>query len=199
MSRTLIGLGFLFGSERQAIIAIAVGVVIFLVSLLIAYALPRSRTTRGFNKGGVFAPLMFTALFLLLPLSLASFRNSILPPETLLTIISVLVALPFCIWRLRRSLRCVPSELEDAARIDGCSAGQVFRNVVLPIISQSIVVAAISSLIAAWTLCVAIPALLTADGFDPSRIAILSAPVAVLFLFLIVYLSRAGKPAARHD
>ena len=183
----------------EAIFAIAVGLAIFLVSLLIAFALPRSRTAHGFNDGGVFAPLMFAAIFLLLPFSLAGLRFSILPPDILLIILSVLVALPFCIWRLHRSLRCVPSELEDAARIDGCSAGQAFRHVVLPVIGRSLVVAAISSLVVAWTLCVIVPAILQADAFDPRSIAILTAPVAILFLFLIVYLARTGKPVTRES
>jgi ABC-type glycerol-3-phosphate transport system permease component len=196
MSRILLAEGFLFGSERQAIIAIAVGVAIFLFGLLIAYALPWPRPAHCFSEGGVFAPLMFAAMFLLLPFSLAGFRFSFLPPETLLIIISVLVALPFCIWRLHRSLRCVPSELKDAARIDGCSPGHVFRYAVLPVISRSLVVAAICSLVAAWTLCMVIPDLLRADGFEPSHTTILAAPVAVLFLFLTVYLVHTRKAAA---
>ena len=197
MSLILLAEGFLFGLERQAIIAITVGVAIFLVALLIAYALPRSRTAHGLNEGGVFTPLMFAAIFMLLPFSLAGLRFSIFPQDILLIILSVLVALPFCIARLHRSLRRVPSELEDAARIDGCSTGQAFRHVVLPVIGRSLAVAAISSLVVAWTLCVVVPAVLQADGFDPRRIAILTAPVAVLFLFLIVYLARTGKPAVQ--
>lgn len=41
--------------------------------------------------------------------------------------------LPFTAWMMRSYFLDVPSELEDAARVDGCSRLQAFRRVILPV------------------------------------------------------------------
>ena len=125
-------------------------------------------------------------------------RSNVLAPSVALIIFYTLAVLPFCIWQLRCSLNRIPPELEDAARIDGCSAGQLFRHVVLPIITPGLVVTIVYSLIAAWSLCVATPSVLQlpgslvplqqSNGFESTAPFIAMAPLVVLFLLLTVYL-----------
>jgi len=195
---------FAAGLERSAIIAITASIAVLLLSLLAAYALPRSRSRHGAREGDLFVPLMFAAMFVFLPLSLVWLRLNVLTPGVTLIIIYALAVLPYCIWQLHCSLNRIPSELEDAARIDGCSAGQLFRHVVLPSIAPNLVVTAICSLIAAWSLNVVAPSILRlpgspvlfqqANGFASAAVFIAAAPLVVLCLVLSVYLMRQARP-----
>jgi multiple sugar transport system permease protein len=59
-------------------------------------------------------------------------------------------ALPFTIWILKDYFRTIPSEIEDAARVDGCSWWRMMRSVFLPIAAPGMVAAAIFSFMTAW-------------------------------------------------
>jgi ABC-type glycerol-3-phosphate transport system permease component len=60
------------------------------------------------------------------------------------------LGVPFAIVILKAFLDDAPTELFDAARIDGCSAWQTFWHVALPIIRPSIVFVAIWQFIVTW-------------------------------------------------
>jgi multiple sugar transport system permease protein len=58
--------------------------------------------------------------------------------------------LPLVVWLMRSYFSSIPSELEDAARIDGCSRmGALFR-VILPLAGPGLVSVAVFAFIAAW-------------------------------------------------
>jgi trehalose/maltose transport system permease protein len=56
-------------------------------------------------------------------------------------VIAVLVAInqPFTIWMLRSFFQNIPSELDDAARVDGCSHFQAFRRVIMPVMWPGVI------------------------------------------------------------
>ncbi|WP_299375829.1 carbohydrate ABC transporter permease [uncultured Tateyamaria sp.] len=56
-------------------------------------------------------------------------------------IIAVLVAInqPFTIWMLRSFFQNIPSELDEAARVDGCSHFQAFRRVIMPVMWPGVI------------------------------------------------------------
>ncbi len=58
--------------------------------------------------------------------------------------------LPFCAWMLLGYFRSLPEELEDAARIDGCSRFGVLWRIVIPLSAPGIIAAAIFSITNAW-------------------------------------------------
>lgn len=57
---------------------------------------------------------------------------------------------PFCTWLLRSFFDSVPTELENAGLIDGCSRWKAFLYIVVPISAPGILTAAIYSMIASW-------------------------------------------------
>ncbi|MCX5750365.1 MAG: ABC transporter permease subunit [Candidatus Saganbacteria bacterium] len=57
---------------------------------------------------------------------------------------------PFSIWILRGFFAAIPYELEEAARIDGCSPLQVFWYVVLPLAMPGIIATGIYIFLTAW-------------------------------------------------
>jgi multiple sugar transport system permease protein len=58
--------------------------------------------------------------------------------------------IPFSIWILRGFFAAIPIELEEAARIDGCSPWQVFWHVVLPLAIPGIIATGIYVFLTAW-------------------------------------------------
>lgn len=58
--------------------------------------------------------------------------------------------IPFSIWILRGFFAAIPRELEEAARIDGCSPFQVFWHVVLPLAIPGIIATGIWVFLSTW-------------------------------------------------
>jgi trehalose/maltose transport system permease protein len=58
-----------------------------------------------------------------------------------LAVIAVLVAInqPFTIWMLRSFFQSIPAELDEAARVDGCTHIQAFRHVIMPVMWPGII------------------------------------------------------------
>jgi multiple sugar transport system permease protein len=56
-------------------------------------------------------------------------------------VIAVLVAInqPFTIWLMRSFFQNIPSELDEAARIDGCSHFQAFIKIIMPIMWPGVI------------------------------------------------------------
>ncbi|MBM3707609.1 MAG: carbohydrate ABC transporter permease [Actinobacteria bacterium] len=67
-----------------------------------------------------------------------------------LTLVYVVLSLPFTIYLLSGFIRSLPSELEQAALIDGCSEYGVFWKVIFPLAQPGIMAAAIFNFIFLW-------------------------------------------------
>jgi raffinose/stachyose/melibiose transport system permease protein len=62
----------------------------------------------------------------------------------------VAFSLPVSIFILRGFFEGVPAELEEAARIDGCSAARVFWHIMLPLAKPALAVVTIFNLVTLW-------------------------------------------------
>jgi multiple sugar transport system permease protein len=67
-----------------------------------------------------------------------------------LTITHLIITLPMVIWLMVSFFESVPTELEDAAMIDGCSRLQSFLIIVVPLVRNGIATSAIISFIFSW-------------------------------------------------
>ncbi len=67
-------------------------------------------------------------------------------------VIAVLVAInqPFTIWMLRSFFQNIPSELDEAARVDGCSHFQAFRRVIMPVMWPGVITTGLFSFLLAY-------------------------------------------------
>ncbi|MDK7228739.1 MULTISPECIES: carbohydrate ABC transporter permease [Winkia] len=59
-------------------------------------------------------------------------------------------ALPLAVWNLTSFFKQMPRELEQAAMVDGCTPGQAFRRVILPIAAPGVFTTAIIVFINTW-------------------------------------------------
>lgn len=62
----------------------------------------------------------------------------------------VTLTLPLVIWILASFFKELPTELEDAAKVDGCSTWQTMTRVMLPLAAPGLFTAAILTFIYAW-------------------------------------------------
>lgn len=67
-----------------------------------------------------------------------------------LVLTDLAVALPFALWLLTAHMRSLPTELEDAARIDGAGTPAVLRHVTLPAAAPAIAAAAVLTFVVTW-------------------------------------------------
>ena len=68
------------------------------------------------------------------------------------SLIIVLVAInqPFTIWMLRSFFLNIPSELDEAALVDGCTRFQAFRKVIVPVMWPGVITAGLFSFLLAY-------------------------------------------------
>jgi len=151
---------FLVLLRNSFLLSFSVGFAAVLIAILAAYAFSRFKfKLRQVLMVLVFIPLLMpgvglaTPLFLLLNsfrvmacgngISIAPFTTCVQGGATLLFnlrdslfgvgIAMTAGALPFAVWILKGYIDTIPLELEEAAKIDGADANQVFTRIVLPL------------------------------------------------------------------
>lgn len=67
-------------------------------------------------------------------------------------VIFVLVAInqPFTIWMLRSFFQNIPADLDEAARVDGCTHFQAFRQVIMPVMWPGVITTGLFSFLLAY-------------------------------------------------
>ena len=94
---------------------------------------------------------MFPATMLLLPFFILLAKLKLINSYLGLIIIYSSTALPFCIWQMKGYYDTIPTALEEAARMDGCSRFSAFIKVILPVSTPALVITALFSFMASWS------------------------------------------------
>jgi len=122
-----------------------------LIGSLASFALGRMRVSGSWLLAN--APLVTYAVpasFLVIPFVrlMASYGLS----NSLWAIVAanVTFATPYAILILRQYARLIPIELDEAARIDGASSGQVYRRVYVPLMAPALAAVGTFALLLAW-------------------------------------------------
>ena len=93
---------------------------------------------------------LFPGILLVVPLYQMMTSIGLYNTRTSLMIIHVLFALPFSVWTLKVFFDQVPADLEDAARIDGCSRLGVLWRIYLPLVRPAVATIAIFTFVVSW-------------------------------------------------
>jgi multiple sugar transport system permease protein len=144
------GRGGLQGLRDSLIISLATTMVSVLVGALAAYSLARFKTGGENLSFWILSTRMFPPVAAALPLFLIFKEIKILDTHLALIIANTIFNLPFVIWLLKGFFEELPSELEEAALIDGCTYWGAFVRVALPLILPGLVATALFSFIFAW-------------------------------------------------
>jgi multiple sugar transport system permease protein len=143
--------GFFGYLVNSAVISVGVVCTSVPIGTMAAYALSRIRTRRSRSiLAGLLVVRMMPPILLAVPFFVLARTLGL--HDTYLAMVLALVALnqPFTIWLMRSLFVEVPPELDEAARIDGCSHWQAFTRVVLPVVRPGLVVTALFSLLLAY-------------------------------------------------
>lgn len=135
---------------NSAIVAfLAVGLNLLLCSLA-AYPLARLHFQgREFIFALVLATIMIPFQIVMIPLYIMAVNLGL--RNTYLGIVLPNLTSAFGIFLLRQALKAVPLELEEAARIDGCSELGIWWNIMIPAIRPALFTLAIFVFIGSWS------------------------------------------------
>jgi multiple sugar transport system permease protein len=134
--------------------SVIIGVVSTALSICLgtmaAYAVARYQLAGNITALSVFIIRMIPPIAVMTPLFL--FIRQVGAGDTYWGLIFLHTAfnLPFVLWLMLGFFRELPLEIEEAARIDGCTQWQVFYKVALPLVKGGMVAAGIFCLLSSW-------------------------------------------------
>jgi multiple sugar transport system permease protein len=132
-------------------IASAVTLICIILGSLAAYALVR--IPFKFNRPiqiGILGTRMIPEISLIIPLFIFASRLHLINKPIVLIITYMSFALPYAIWMMAAFFQTVPIELEDAARLDGCSRLGILFRVVMPISVPGLISTTMFVFLVAW-------------------------------------------------
>ena len=136
---------------NSLVIALSVGFLTLAISTAAAFAISRLKVRGGRT---VMNLALFTyfipAAFLAVPMYKTMGNYGLLNSQWSLILAMVTIASPYCIWVLKQASDKLPWELDEAARMDGATAMQLFRLVYLPLMVPSLVAVGTYALLLAW-------------------------------------------------
>lgn len=143
------------------------------LSVLGAYALSSLRW-RGRTTFGLFLLVtqMLPEILVIIPLYVIYHRLHLLDKIPAVSVINAAFALPICIWILKSVFDSVPSEVLDAAAVDGCTQMGALWNIVLPLSAPGLVAVAVVSFFSAWNEFLFASIMLSSQNNTPASVGI---------------------------
>lgn len=138
-----------------------------------AYALSRMRFKgKGFFMGAVIMSQMFSPVVLLVGIN--RMMSTIGLKDSLLGLILLNAAFnqAFAIWLLRGTFTSISSEMEQAAKIDGCGTIQALVRILLPMAAPGIITTLIFVFINSWNEYTIALTLISTDVLKPITVGI---------------------------
>lgn len=136
---------------NSMIVGIASTALTLAAATLAAYALARMRPRGGrWVERGILFFALFPAGILIAPLYSLFAAWGLIESRLGLILAHAALNTPFAVWMLASFFRQFPSELEDAARVDGFSRLGILTRVVLPVSAPALAAAGILVFIFSW-------------------------------------------------
>jgi multiple sugar transport system permease protein len=140
---------------RALVNSLIVGVLTTIIALVFgiftSYALARLNfRAKYLVLGFILAASMFPGVALVTPLFQLFTNLNWIGTYQALIIPYISFALPLTIYILVSFFREMPWELEESARIDGCTKAQAFRKIIMPLAAPGIFTTAILAFISSW-------------------------------------------------
>ena len=143
---------FTVALTNSIFVAIGSTLLTLFITLHGAYALARVRFFgRDFFAKFILCFYMVPAILLVIPVYLIMRWMHLADSIFGVMIIHTVLNIPFCLWLLRAFFLTVPSELEEAAIMDGASIVGAFYRIILPISMPGVAAAGLFSFIASWS------------------------------------------------
>ena len=136
---------------NSIIISVATVLIAVPLGTMAAYAFSRYRF-RGKDVllVSVLASQFLPGVVVILPYFI-QFRNlGLLDTRTGLTILHIAFTIPTATWLIKGFADSLPTEIEEAALVDGCTEAQVLRHVTAPLLMPGIITVAALAFIGSW-------------------------------------------------
>lgn len=132
-------------------ITIATAIVGVILAATSAYAFSRYKFPgRSIGLTFLLTTQMIPAAMLIVPLYILATKLGLIGSYKGLVIAYAVTAVPFSIWILKGFYDTVPIDLEEAARIDGCSEMQAFLKILLPLSTPALAIVGLFNFTTAW-------------------------------------------------
>jgi multiple sugar transport system permease protein len=136
---------------NTSIVTFVATIVSLVAGVFAAYAMARLRFRGGESLGKTVLFLyLLPQTLLFIPLFVLLNEVELLNTRMAFYLTYPTLVLPFITWLLLGYFKGLPVELEDAARIDGCSRVGVLYRIVLPLAAPGIIAAAVFSITNLW-------------------------------------------------
>ncbi len=125
--------------------------------LTLAFGTPAAYAFSGFRFRGdrilafaVLAIRFLPPISYLVPIYLIAANSGLLDTQLILVLVYTVINLPFIIWMLIGFFQDLPHEIQEAARIDGCTHWGAFLRVLMPLVAPGLAATAIFAFMLAW-------------------------------------------------
>src|SRR5947209_8341054 len=195
---------------NSVVVAVFTTVLGIFLSCTAAYAFSRFKFPgRRAGMMGFLVSQMFPGTLMLIPLYIIMVQVLGLGSTRLgLIIVYATTSIPFSVWMLKGYFDTIPRELEEAAIIEGASAGTIFWRIVLPLAKPAVAITALFSFMTSWNEFILAATFMDKEnmytapvglrffvggfsqqwGYFAAGSIIVSIPVVLLFLYLQRYL-----------
>ena len=195
---------------NSAVVSVAATVLGVFLACTGAYAFSRFKFPgREIGMMAFLVSQMFPGVLILIPLYIIITQWLGLGSNLLgLIVVYATTSVPFSVWMLKGYFDTIPRDLEEAALIDGATAGQIFWRIIIPLARPALAVTALFSFMTGWNEFILAATFMDKEimytapvglrffvggfsqqwGYFAAGSIIVSIPVVVLFLFLQKYL-----------
>ncbi len=138
---------------NSIVVALVSTALVLVVGTLAAYSLHRFRWPAWVSAGFLGWTLVFhmvPVLTLIGPWYIAFRELGLYDTRAALVLTHVTINLPMTVWLMRAFFREIPPEIEEAARVDGCSPLEAFLRIALPLAIPGLIAAGILAFIFSW-------------------------------------------------
>lgn len=135
---------------NSVLVTVAQTVLNVVLAALAAYPLARMKFRgRGLVFVLVLSTLMVPEQVIVVPLFQTVVSMGLY--DTLIAVVLPFSVTAFGVYLCRQAFLAIPDELEEAARLDGANAWQIWRHVMLPLTGPTLATLAVFSVIGAWS------------------------------------------------
>ena len=136
---------------NSVIIAVSAVLVTVILATMASYAIARMHwKLANFTHSIFLLGMMIPIYALVIPLFSIFKGMGLLDTHLAVIIPQIAVGFPMAIFIICGFMRSIPTELEEAAIIDGCTVFQCFFKIILPIAKSSVVTVAVVQFINVW-------------------------------------------------
>ena len=136
---------------NSVLVTVATILITVILGATTAYAVERMRWKgRKALMNGILLGMMVPIHAVLLPLFIVLSKTKMLNTYWALIVPYVAFGIPLAVYLFSSFMQSIPTEMEEAAAIDGCGIYRIFFRIILPLIRPAVATVSIFTFISSW-------------------------------------------------